>query len=172
MGNPQPPSSSGFQGSSFQTGPAQGQSFGSPVVPTPAFTSVGNDNQDGPPKQQYMPQNSGGGPPQLPTARPSTPLYSQASTPTPSSYQNDTSSSDMPPPFRPVFGVSLDDLLRRDGSAIPLVVYQCLQAVDLFGLEVEGIYRLSGSAAHVAKLRAVFDNGKTESHRYFRLDKV
>ena len=66
----------------------------------------------------------------------------------------------MPPPSRPVFGVSLDDLLRRDGSAIPLVVYQCLQAVDLFGLEVEGIYRLSGSAAHVAKLRAIFDNGE------------
>ena len=53
-------------------------------------------------------------------------------------------------------------LLRRDGSAIPLVVYQCLQAVDLFGLEVEGIYRLSGSAAHVAKLRAIFDNGKVQ----------
>ena len=68
----------------------------------------------------------------------------------------------MHPPSRPVFGVSLDDLLRRDGSAIPLVVYQCLQAVDLFGLEVEGIYRLSGSAAHVAKLRAIFDNGKIQ----------
>lgn len=63
------------------------------------------------------------------------------------------------PPLRPVFGVSLDDLLKRDGSAIPLVVYQCLQAVDLFGLDVEGIYRLSGSAMHVSKLRAIFDNG-------------
>lgn len=65
----------------------------------------------------------------------------------------------MPPP-RPIFGLSLEDLLKRDGSAIPLVVYQCLQAIDLFGLEVEGVYRLSGSAAHIAKLRTIFDNGK------------
>ena len=61
--------------------------------------------------------------------------------------------------------MSLDDLLRRDGSAIPLVVYQCLQAVDLFGLDVEGIYRLSGSAVHVAQLRAIFDNGRLHEPR-------
>ena len=58
--------------------------------------------------------------------------------------------------------MSLEDLLKRDGSAIPLIVYQCLQAVDLFGLDVEGIYRLSGSTAHVARLRAMFDNGKSD----------
>ena len=64
------------------------------------------------------------------------------------------------PPLRPVFGVSLEDLFNRDGSAVPMVVYQCLQAVDLFGLEVEGIYRLSGTASHIGRLRTVFDNGK------------
>ena len=40
-----------------------------------------------------------------------------------------------------------------------MVVYQCLQAVDLFGLDVEGIYRLSGTATHITKLRSIFDNG-------------
>ena len=50
-----------------------------------------------------------------------------------------------------------------------MVVYQCLQAVDLFGLEVEGIYRLSGTTSHVAKLRAVFDNGKHPSYGVFYL---
>ena len=64
------------------------------------------------------------------------------------------------PPLRPVFGVSLEDLFNRDGSAVPMVVYQCLQAVDLFGLEVEGIYRLSGTASHIGKLRTIFDNGQ------------
>ena len=59
-----------------------------------------------------------------------------------------------------MFGLSLEDLLKRDGSAIPLVVYQCIQAVDLFGLEVEGIYRMSGSSTHVSKLKSLFDNGK------------
>lgn len=83
--------------------------------------------------------------------------YSQSSIPT-TGPPNDGHPVDLPP-IRPVFGVTLEDLLKRDGSAIPLVVYQCLQAVDLFGLEVEGIYRLSGSAAHVTKLRTLFDNG-------------
>jgi len=39
-----------------------------------------------------------------------------------------------------------------------MVVYQCIQAVDLFGLEVEGIYRLSGTQSHVNKIKSMFDN--------------
>lgn len=64
------------------------------------------------------------------------------------------------PPLKPVFGVSLEELFERDNSAVPMVVYQCIQAIDLFGLEVEGIYRLSGTASHITKLKAMFDNGK------------
>lgn len=63
------------------------------------------------------------------------------------------------PPLKPVFGKSLEELYRRDGSAVPLIVYQCLQAVDLYGLEMEGIYRLSGTASHVARIKAMFDHG-------------
>ncbi|KAI9784729.1 MAG: hypothetical protein M1816_000732 [Peltula sp. TS41687] len=62
------------------------------------------------------------------------------------------------PPLKPVFGKSLEDLYRRDESAVPIIVYQCLQAVDLYGLEVEGIYRLSGTASHVARIKAMFDH--------------
>ena len=61
-------------------------------------------------------------------------------------------------PSRPVFGVSLEELFARDQSAVPMVVYQCMQAVDLFGLEVEGIYRTSGTATHVTTLRDAFNN--------------
>lgn len=64
------------------------------------------------------------------------------------------------PPLKPVFGVDLEQLFQRDGSPIPMVVYQCIQAVDLFGLEVEGIYRVSGTAAHVNKIKAIFNNGE------------
>ena len=110
------------------------------------------------PHQQVFPLSAQTGPPQLPLPAASAPMYSQTSTPTNTS-QNLASYDDLPP-LRPVFGVSLEDLLKRDGSAIPLIVYQCLQAVDLFGLDVEGIYRLSGSATHVARLRAMFDNGE------------
>lgn len=58
-----------------------------------------------------------------------------------------------------VFGVTLDRLYERDGLAVPMVVYQCIQAVDLYGLAVEGIYRLSGSATHIQKLKNGFDTG-------------
>ncbi|TLD05630.1 RHO GTPase-activating protein RGD1-like [Venturia nashicola] len=67
-----------------------------------------------------------------------------------------TKSSRTPP--RPVFGVSLEELFSRDQSAVPMVVYQCMQAVDLFGLEVEGIYRMSGTASHVNTLRDAFNH--------------
>lgn len=63
------------------------------------------------------------------------------------------------PPLRPVFGVPLDELFRRDGAAVPTVVYQCVQAVDLYGLQTEGVYRISGSAQHIMELQALFDHG-------------
>lgn len=59
-----------------------------------------------------------------------------------------------------VFGVSLTRLYQRDGLAVPMIVHQCIQAVDLYGLNLEGIYRLSGSSAHVNKLKTLFDTGK------------
>jgi hypothetical protein len=47
-------------------------------------------------------------------------------------------------------------------------VYQCIQAVDLFGLGVEGIYRLSGSVPHVNKLKTLFDTDSGSSNLDFR----
>ena len=125
----------------------------------PAFGGgpIAEKNLNTSPQQQMFSSPAHTGPPQLPLPTVSAPMYSQTSTPI-STSQNLTSYDDLPP-LRPVFGVSLEDLLKRDGSAIPLIVYQCLQAVDLFGLDVEGIYRLSGSSTHVARLRAIFDNG-------------
>ncbi|KAL1882038.1 hypothetical protein VTK73DRAFT_2752 [Phialemonium thermophilum] len=73
-----------------------------------------------------------------------------------------------PAPLRPVFGVSLGRLYERDGLAVPMVVYQCIQAVDLYGLGVEGIYRLSGSLPHINKLRSMFDMDSTSSSLDFR----
>ena len=87
---------------------------------------------------------------------------SQATSAVPSGPQSRRSDMHRPnlPPLNPVFGVSLDELFRRDNSAVPMIVYQCVQAVDLFGLDVEGIYRTSGSAPHIMEMKAMFDNGK------------
>ena len=65
------------------------------------------------------------------------------------------------PSSKPVFGVQLGRLYERDGLAVPMVVYQCIQAVDLFGLGLAGIYRQSGSLAHINKLKGMFDTGMT-----------
>lgn len=62
-----------------------------------------------------------------------------------------------PTKSKQVFGVPLMRLYERDSLAVPMVVYQCIQAVDLYGLAVEGIYRLSGSQTHVQKLKTLFD---------------
>lgn len=59
---------------------------------------------------------------------------------------------------RPTFGQRLQDLYERDGSPVPILVHQCIQAVDLYGLKVDGIYRVSGTAQHIARLRQMFDH--------------
>lgn len=41
-----------------------------------------------------------------------------------------------------------------------MIVYQCFQAIELFGLDMEGIYRLSGSANHINQMKSLFDNGQ------------
>jgi Rho GTPase-activating protein RGD1 len=113
------------------------------------------------PRQYQSPVNISG-PPQLSAPAHLAPMSldqprdgapPSANTAAPSSFPADL------PPLRPVFGVSLRTLFERDGLAVPMIVYQCIQAVDLYGLEVEGIYRVSGTNSHVQKIRAMFDNG-------------
>lgn len=100
------------------------------------------------PLMQHPPQHGNGG-------RPGSPGYGQGG-------------RNQSPPHgasvRPVFGSSLNRLYERDGLAVPQVVYQCITAVDFYGLNVEGIYRLSGSVPHVNKLKNMFDTSKLCTH--------
>lgn len=73
------------------------------------------------------------------------------------------------PPLHPVFGLTLDELFRRDGTAVPSIVHQCTVAVELFGLDVEGIYRTSGSTPHVMEMKALFDNGKLQNSASYQV---
>ena len=151
----------------------QGQSFSQAPPPPSALSGFGSNivPQNGmnrSPQEQNFSSMGTGDPSQLQPAQTTTPLYSQPQTPLGMGASQNNNSSTSLPALRPVFGLSLEDLLKRDGSAIPLVVYQCIQAVDLYGLEVEGIYRLSGSSAHVSKLRSIFDNGGQRIIVYLR----
>ncbi|KAL9101590.1 MAG: hypothetical protein Q9163_003167 [Psora crenata] len=139
------------QGNPSMSSRSQAMAGGAFASPSPPVNGL-NDT----PRDQSVASLGASGPPQLPPSQGPTPLYDQPPNIAGISRRNDSDSSLAP--SRPSFGVSLEDLLKRDGSAIPLVVYQCIQAVDLFGLEVEGIYRLSGSSVHVGRLKAMFDN--------------
>ena len=142
-----------------QTSPSHTGNFpqGQAAPHTPAGHSTLNSYSDLP-KPQAASSASLSGPLQI--SPPQFPHASQNQASFQSIANQDGHSAVELPPVRPVFGLSLEDLFNRDGSAVPMVVYQCLQAVDLFGLEVEGIYRLSGTASHVTRLRSIFDNGR------------
>lgn len=132
---------------------------GPPFASSPISAGAG-----GPPQLSTLPfQTSQTPPPQsfLPPQQSAPSNYSQPPT--------TGKTGNLPPPLKPVFGLSLEQLFERDGSAVPMVVYQCIQAVDLFGLEVEGIYRLSGVASSLNKIKAMFDNGKIQKHPQFSM---
>ncbi|KAG4443317.1 hypothetical protein IFR05_001186 [Cadophora sp. M221] len=132
-----------MQGGGPPRGPGHGASYGSGSISAsgpPQLSTLPFQNSQPPPQQSFQ---------QSPQA---------ASTPAPYSQPPSTLHVVNLPPLKPVFGLSLEQLFERDGSAVPMVVYQCIQAVDLFGLEVEGIYRLSGTSSHVNKIKAMFDN--------------
>ncbi|TGJ87632.1 hypothetical protein E0Z10_g1158 [Xylaria hypoxylon] len=109
--------------------------------------------QTQPPRAQSPQQ---GGPSAFPGPLPPQELAARSASP-PKAFSNPSAGG------KQVFGVSLPRLYERDQFAVPMVVHQCIQAVDLYGLAVEGIYRLSGSAMHVNKLKNLFDTDQ-ESH--------
>ncbi|KAK0716919.1 hypothetical protein B0T26DRAFT_644849 [Lasiosphaeria miniovina] len=143
----------------FQQAPPTQQSYQSP----PQQLSYGQ-----PPPQQAVPVSN----PLLSNPHQSNPL--QSNPPNGPVMGPGQSRAQSPPaapqiaPSRPVFGLSLSRLYERDGLAVPMVVYQCIQAVDLFGLGVEGIYRLSGSVPHVNKLKTLFDTNSGSTNLDFR----
>ncbi|KAI8073315.1 Rho GTPase activation protein, partial [Gongronella butleri] len=57
----------------------------------------------------------------------------------------------------PVFGVPLNTLLVRDQQEVPWILRKCAEAVETYGLNVVGIYRLSGTNSQIQKLKGAFD---------------
>ncbi|XP_048470770.1 rho GTPase-activating protein 12 isoform X1 [Rhincodon typus] len=52
-----------------------------------------------------------------------------------------------------VFGCYLADLCQRENTTVPRFVMQCIQAVEKRGLDIDGLYRVSGNLALIQKLR-------------------
>jgi hypothetical protein len=60
----------------------------------------------------------------------------------------------------PTFGVDLGEQMLRDGVEVPRVLEKCAEAIELYGLESKGIYRLSGTTSRVQRLKAALDYGE------------
>ncbi|GLB43374.1 putative fes/CIP4, and EFC/F-BAR homology domain containing protein [Lyophyllum shimeji] len=58
---------------------------------------------------------------------------------------------------RPTFGVDLAEQMTRDNVEIPLIMVKCCQAIEKYGMQTQGIYRISGTTSKVAKLRQRLD---------------
>ncbi|XP_055987730.1 rho GTPase-activating protein 12 isoform X2 [Sorex fumeus] len=52
-----------------------------------------------------------------------------------------------------VFGCNLANLCQRENSTVPKFVKLCIEHVEEYGLDVDGIYRVSGNLAVIQKLR-------------------
>ena len=141
-------------------GPSLGQStdFGGP--PRTGPQGQASQSQSSAPQQGSYRGMAGAGSAAAPAAAAAAMSSGASSLPSAQRNKGAQARSNNLPPLRPVFGVSLDELFRRDGSAVPTIVYQCVQAVDLFGLNTEGIYRTSGSAPVIHELKTLFDHGK------------
>uniref|UniRef100_A0A5F8G6T4 Rho-GAP domain-containing protein n=1 Tax=Monodelphis domestica TaxID=13616 RepID=A0A5F8G6T4_MONDO len=57
-----------------------------------------------------------------------------------------------------VFGCALSTLCERENSLIPRFVQQCIRTVESRGLDIDGLYRISGNLATIQKLRYKVDH--------------
>ncbi|XP_074834962.1 rho GTPase-activating protein 27 isoform X2 [Carettochelys insculpta] len=57
-----------------------------------------------------------------------------------------------------VFGCSLQVLCERERDTVPQFVQQCIQVVEHRGLDIDGLYRISGNLATIQKLRYKVDH--------------
>ena len=64
-----------------------------------------------------------------------------------------------------VFGCPLDKLCAREKTTFPKFIAQCIREVEKRGLNSQGIYRLSGNAAEITRLRYLVDQGEV-SRKY------
>ncbi|XP_067573694.1 rho GTPase-activating protein 27 isoform X2 [Pseudorca crassidens] len=57
-----------------------------------------------------------------------------------------------------VFGCALAVLCEREKKQVPRFVQQCIRAVEARGLDIDGLYRISGNLATIQKLRYKVDH--------------
>ena len=69
---------------------------------------------------------------------------------------------------RATFGVPLAEQMARDDVDVPPIVLKCCEAIEKYGLDQQGLYRINGTHLKVQKLKERLDRGMYRS-RLFRL---
>lgn len=59
-----------------------------------------------------------------------------------------------------VFGCNLEKYLKITGREIPEVIESCIKFIKRFGLDHQGIFRLSGSSTEINDMKQLFENGR------------
>lgn len=59
-----------------------------------------------------------------------------------------------------VFGKRLVELCKKEKSTVPRFILSCIEAIDNRGLEVDGVYRVSGNLSMMQRLRFQVDQEK------------
>ena len=82
--------------------------------------------------------------------------------PSPDAYEHAEAAApvDQPLEERP----AMQDRSAARQSFLPRLVVRCLESLDKWGPDEEGIYRISGRSSHSAKLRALWDAPTTDLH--------
>ena len=60
---------------------------------------------------------------------------------------------------RGVFGIDLETLAKSHQTLRPFVIDKCIQEIERRGVNVEGLYRVSGFSEEVESLKMAFDKG-------------
>lgn len=58
-----------------------------------------------------------------------------------------------------MFGTELSEQVIREDRTVPQIVEQCINAVEMRGLDYEGIYRKSGGAGQMRMIQQAFEQG-------------
>lgn len=59
-----------------------------------------------------------------------------------------------------IFGVALDELCAKDGCSVPLLVVQCIEYLEVNGLDTAGIFRVTPSNKKLDQFRSALERGE------------
>ncbi|XP_055304144.1 active breakpoint cluster region-related protein isoform X2 [Sitodiplosis mosellana] len=68
----------------------------------------------------------------------------------------------------PIFGVKFQQVLKREKRDIPFIITSCIREVERRGMLEVGIYRVSGSASDLARLKKAFETNNYEAEQQLK----